>query len=296
MKYDKIVEYAKICKDNVEKRHKLGVTSKWAYYFARSIIDPKKDIPKTEFTTASSPSGNNFNKSVKKSEYVDMAKRLVKYVDKNKRLPNYITYGNYKVRVRDYAYLFADAVARKNPNTAKLNSDLFASPKKYGHSKKSGCDNMGQNTGYYCGVHSLQEVIRNLYNIVVPQSTLASWCGTTTSGTSHQGLETGVAVFNKKYNKNLKVAWKNFSDLGWKGIKEIVDSKDKDCIIHNLYRNQYGHYEVINDVSSNINVQNSLGNKCGSCYCGYIEYRTQAEFRSYINGISQKSIMVLTRG
>jgi len=30
--------------------------------------------------------------------------------------------------------------------------------KKYGHSNKKGCDNMGQNTSYYCACHSFQEV------------------------------------------------------------------------------------------------------------------------------------------
>jgi hypothetical protein len=155
---------------------------------------------------------------------------------------------------------------------------------------------MGQNTSYFCACHSFQEVVRNLYGIVIPQKTIASWMGTTTDGTSHEGINTGVAIFNKKYNKKLKIEWKNFSDIGWNGIKKICESKNQDCLIHNLYRNKWGHYETVNSVSSNVNVQNSLGNKCGSCYCGYIEYRTQTEFRSYINGISQKSVAVFTRG
>lgn len=168
--------------------------------------------------------------------------------------------------------------------------------KKYGHATKTGCDNMGQNTGYYCGVHSLQEVFRNLTGKIVPQSTIAKWAGTTTSGTGHSGLETAVAMFNKKYKAKLTVQWKNFSEIGWDGINKIVKSKNQDCVIHNLYRNQYGHYEVVNGVGSvNINVQNSLGSKCNKgCYCGYIEYRTKNTFKSYINGISQKSVMVIT--
>ena len=193
-----------------------------------------------------------------------------------------------------FKYSDVSNTASKTTNTTKNTSQSTSSNKKYGHSKKSGCEIMGQNNGYYCGCHSLQEVFRNLTGIVVPQSTIASWAGTTTSGTDHYGLDTAVAIFNRKYDKNLKVSWRNFSDLGWTGIKKIVDSNNQDCVIHNLYRNQWGHYEVVNDVSSNVNVQNSLGSYCGSCYCGYIEYRTQSEFRSYISGISQKSIMVIT--
>ena len=185
----------------------------------------------------------------------------------------------------------------KNPSKIKVTYEPYKAPyKKYGHATKHGCDNMGQNNGHNCGPHGLQEVIRNLTGKVIPQKTIAAVCGTTSDGTDHQGLATFVAWFNKKYGFNLKVEWKNFSELGWSGIKKIVDSTNKDCIIHNNYRNRWGHYEVINKVSDgNIKVQNSLGDYCsGSCYCGYVEDRTPAEFKSYINGISQKSVMVIT--
>ena len=294
--YKKITDKAKTCKNNIEKKGKLGVNSKWSYYFAKSIITPNKDVKKISFNKAESSTGNSFNKSIKKAEYTDMAKRLIKFVEKNKQLPNYVSYGNYKISVKGYTYLFANAIVNKYPSTVKYNTNYFVSQKKYGHATKSGCDNMGQNTGYYCACHSLQEVIRNLYGIVVPQKTIASWAGTTSAGTSHQGIRSAVAMFNKKYAQSLKIEEVSFGDLGWKGIKKIVDSKDKDCIIHNLYRRQYGHYEVVNNVSSNVTVQNSLGSSCGACYCGYIEYRTQSEYNTYISGISQKSILVFTRG
>lgn len=171
--------------------------------------------------------------------------------------------------------------------------------KKYGHAKKNGCDNMGQNTGYFCGVHSLQEIFRNLTGIVVPQSTIARWAGTTSAGTSHQGLETAVAKFNKTYKTNLTVQWKNHSDIGWDGVQKVIKSKNQDLLIHNLYRRNgnsgTGHYEVVNSVGSvNVAVQNSLGSKCAKgCYCGYVETRSRATFKYYIQGISQKSVMII---
>ena len=156
---------------------------------------------------------------------------------------------------------------------------------------------MGQNNGVYCGPHSLQECIRNLTGKVISQSTLASWAGTGSGGTDHQGLETAVAKAAKELGVKLTCKWYSFSELGWSGIKKILASQNQDCVIHNLYRNQWGHYEVVNAVDGNINVQNSLGNQsCNGCYCGYIEYRTQSEFNSYISGISQKSVLVITRG
>lgn len=252
--------------------------------------------------------GNNIDEQVKKDDFFQQAKNIINYWMKhNNTIPNYVTTikTGKKVNANLYTYCFAKIlVFYKNHNKTMpltcryCSSDMKRATNttgKYGHSTKSGCDNMGQNNSVNCGPHSMQECIRNLTGIVVPQSTLASWAGTGSGGSSHAGLETAIAKFNKTYDKNLKVTWKNFSELGWNGIKKIVESKNQDCIIHSLYRNQWGHYEVVNTVSTNINVQNSLGNKCNNgCYCGYIEYRTQSTFRSYIGGISQKSIMVIT--
>lgn len=326
MKWNTIVSNAEKVKKSVEKDKKLPSVKGYnyaelLYLFAKAVRNPNKDIADKKVSVAPNPSGNNIEKNLSKDDYQKLAKYTIEWIDDRSVCPNYTTYGSYHIRPKLQLYCYSKIIVyyyehsntlpltcwfktkditntqSTSTNTNKSSQTSTSTNKKYGHATKSGCDNMGQNTDYYCGVHSLQEVIRNLYNIVVPQKTLASWAGTTTSGTSHQGLETAVIAFNKKYNKNLKVTWKNFSDIGWNGIKKVIDSKNQDCIIHNLYRNKWGHYEVINNVSSNITVQNSLGNYCSNgCHCGYIEYRTQSEFRSYINGISQKSIMVLTRG
>ena len=322
MKWKSIVTNAETVMKGIKKTKKIpGVKgynyAELIYIFSKAVQNPNKDVADKKVSVAPNPSGNTINKNLTKKEYLELAKNTVKWIDDRGVAPNYNVYQKYHVRPRLLLYCLCKIIVYydEHSNTMPLtcwfkntdvedtkssssggNKSSSTSTSKYGHAKKSGCDNMGQNNGYYCGCHSLQEVIRNLYGIVVPQSTIASWAGTTTAGTGHEGLNTAVVAFNKKYNKNLLVSWKNFSDLGWAGIKKIVDSKNQDCIIHCLYRNRWGHYEVINDVSSNINVQNSLGSYCGSCYCGYIEYRTQAEFRSYISGISQKSIMVLTRG
>lgn len=106
-------------------------------------------------------------------------------------------------------------------------------------------------------------------------------------------LKTGV---------NLTGKWVNFSELGWSGIKRIVNSTNQDCIIHNLYRRNgnygFGHYEVVNKIYNGYcDVQNSLGDHCNNgCYCGYIEERDLSTFKYYIDGISQKSVFVVTRG
>ena len=66
---------------------------------------------------------------------------------------------------------------------------------------------------------------------------------------------------------------------------------------HLLYRNKWGHYEPIKSVGDYLKILNSLGDSCGgSTYCGYIETRSKSEQKSYISGISQKSVAVLTNG
>lgn len=289
------------------------------HILAKSVANIGKDITVIKVNKAPDKTGETVKLDLSKTEYLKEAKEYYQFIEEKGRLPNYssikgkkvkqrvmiyslakilVWYGDHKKTLPDTCRFYTSETVKKTSTTKTTTKTTTTNAKKkYGHATKSGCDQRGQNNGYYCGCHSLQEVFRNLTGKVVPQKTIASVCGTTTSGTDHDGLNTCVAWFNKKYGFNLKVEWKNFSDLGWSGVKKIVNSDNKDCVIHNLYRNKWGHYEVINSISdSNIKVQNSLGDKCSSgCYCGYVENRPPATFRNYIAGISQKSVMVITK-
>lgn len=172
------------------------------------------------------------------------------------------------------------------------------------HWTSSGCGKLGQKTAYTCGPHSIFQNDAKMNIDSISENTIASWAGTTTAGTGHQGLETALQMVAQKTGQKISVEWKNFSDLGktinerFKALGEIIEQPNKGVIVHNLYRNKYGHYEVIREINTNNNtckVLNSLGNRCGyPCYCGYIETRSFSTFASYIGGISQKSIMILT--
>lgn len=299
--YDEIVKIAKKQLKSVKEENKLAHSYKWAYYFACSIVNPKKNIKSIKFSKSKTPSGDKFKKNIPINFIVNWSKQLIPYVQENHKMPSCAVYKNIHISPECYCYMLAYCVIYQFktgvlPNSVTVDTAWFKSKKKYGRASSHGCDNMGQNNGHYCGPHSIQEVIRNLTGIVVPQSTIASWAGTTTDGTDHEGLKTAIWAFNKKYGYNLSVEWFNFSDLGWEGILKILNSKNKDIIFHLLYRLKYGHYEVINKILSDyLYVQNSLGNYCDDgCYCGYVEDRSKAEHRSYIGGISQKSVMVIT--
>ena len=131
--YAAILKAAKICTTNVSKEYKLGVTTKWGYYFAKSILNPKKNIKKISFNTASKPVGTKISRQVKKTEYTDMAKRFVTYVEKHKQLPNYISLGNHQVRTRVYVLMFAKILVsysknNKFPDEVNVNYKAFTKP------------------------------------------------------------------------------------------------------------------------------------------------------------------------
>lgn len=314
--YKDIIEKAKACKNSVKKEQKLGINEKWSYYLAKSVLNPGKDITKISVTDAVAPVGTVIDTKIYEKDFKDMCKRFTKFVenDKNHRLPNYVSYKGYKVTPK----LFTEILSRifvwydsnkKMPNYASANSKVFSksssAAKKVTNGlkpylKNKGCSGMGQCTSYYCGCNSFQQAFYRLTGILVDEATIAKVAGTTTSGTDHNGLNTVVAWFNKKYKKNVKITWKNFSDLGktdaerWKKLQHYINIGA--VFIHLLYRKKWGHYEVPESVNdANLTILNSLGDKCSSSsYCGYIEYRTKAEQLSYIKGISQKSIAILT--
>lgn len=167
----------------------------------------------------------------------------------------------------------------------------------------TGCNKLGQCNKYNCSPHSIHQCNSKKNLDKYTELNIASYAGTTSKGTSHQGIETALAKLAKLFGIQIKVTWKNFSDLGsnrkerWTRLGELIERQNIGVIVHNLYRNQYGHYEVIKQINTNNNtciVLNSLGNKCTStAYCGYQETRSFSTFESYMSGISQKSLCII---
>jgi len=265
---------------------------------------------------------------VKKNTYMDMLQRFANYCAKNRRVPSNIIidgehgacsfelflycickilvyYSENKV-LPNYCIFNASNVQNTKTNTQKTQKSTstptsnctnpyVSTP----YNSKSGCDNMGQNTNYYCGVSALQKVLYK-FGIHVSQKQLASWAGTTTSGTSHQGIRTAVAQVSKKYGVKLTVKEYNFSELGFEKVAKMICKPNVDIIWHLSYRNKYGHYEKVLSIDLNkktMKIINSLGNKCANnCFCGYIETRSFEKQKQYCNGISQPSLIVITKG
>lgn len=332
VKFKTIEKISEKIKEHVEHDHKLpgSVTvdnvkydyPTCAYLIAESVVSPGKDVELLKMGKAPAKTGETVDLKLSTNEYKALAKNLITFMKPkaHRRLPNFLTCKGKKIKQRVFIYSFAkiivfyaknnrlptsckfqtsETVAKStNTSTSSKSKTSKSKKKKHGHATKNGCDNMGQNTPYYCGPHSMQEVIRNLYGIVIPQKTIASIMGTTSSGTDHQGFHTFVAWFNKKYDKKLTITEKYFSDVGVKGLKKIIASDNQDFITHIAYKLIYGHYEVANSIGdSTWNIQNSLGSKCNKgCYCGHKEPRSFSTEKAWINAkTGVKSLLIFTK-
>ena len=258
-------DYATIIKAIQDRGSKVELDSLIAEFVECAIVDNKDKTFLPNYVTCS-----DGKTKIYKDDIVDMANRVSAYEVKNGKSPNIV-------------YI-------KNKST--LNPYLT----------NQGCSGIGQCTPYYCACNSLQQAFYRLTGKLISESTIASVAGTTTAGTSHQGINTAVAWFNRTYGYNIKIEWKNFSELGdttyqrFKALKDLMPN----CALffHLLYRDSDGHYEGVKSVNldnNTLEILNSLGSRCNyPAYCGYIETRSFNAQQSYINGISQKSLAILT--
>lgn len=294
------------CKRNVENNYRIGMYPQWGYYMAKAIIKPYTNIKRiTTMKVAPKPTGDKVKMRIPKKDYMQLAKDLIYFVEKKGRMRNYLDYKGKRIRCRLYIYLFAQALDyfnqhKKFPDYIDIDYKKFypptPKPELHGYLTDEGCSELGQCNGYFCACNSLQQCFYRLTGIHVSEWEIADWAGTTEDGTDHSGIETAVAQFNRLYNKNVKIKWYNFSELGWDKCKELMS---KGAVFHHIcYRRQWGHYEVPKEVyGSTLDALNSLGDRCSyPAYCGYIENREKSEHEVYLSEISQKSVAYLYHG
>lgn len=315
----------------IPKTCTIGNTTLSAYsaaYLLSKVVQDKFQSNEVNLANVIIYDGNvkfsdTINEKIMKDDYLKMINNFIKFCITNKRVPRYITTQNSKTKVSFelYFYCLSKIVNfyKENktlPNYCTFNKTILADTKtniKPTNNSNSqsiatcqnkvnlnkGCDAMGQNNSWYCGVCALQKVLYK-FGINETQKTLAKVCGTTTSGTSHNGLRTGIAWAAKKHNVKLSVKEAYFSDYTLKQIKDIICNPKKDIILHSCYKLQYGHYEKIKSVDvdkKQFKIVNSLGNKCAlGCYCGHIEERSYATQKAYCSKTPQKSLIIVTKG
>lgn len=299
-----------------------------AYILAYAINNLGKPADVFTVNGASKSTGDAINENIVTSDYKDIAKRVANYIKTHKQCPNYATTAKSKKRLRPrvFIYMFARIIVWYNnhkslPNYANANSGYFTGSTSTAqtttnnctnpytstpHPTTPGCDGMAQNTPTWCGPSALHKGLYKFGIRDISQAQLAAWAGTGSAGTSHAGLQTAIAKVNRQKGTNITLKWYNLSDLGWKKIGELLCKPNTAVFCHILYKNggtcngsgNFGHYELLVKVNLStkyVKVLNSLGSRCGRCYCGYYQDRTMMCEERFIKGISQKSIAVLTK-
>lgn len=298
-----------------------------AYILAYAINNLGKPADVFTVKGASKSTGDTINENIMISDYKDIAKRVANYIKTNKQTPNYAmtTKSKKKLRPRVFIYMFSRIIVWYNnhkslPNYANANSEYFTGSTSTTtttnnctnpytstpHPTKPGCNGTGQNNSVCCGPSALHKALYKFGIRDITQEQLAKWAGTGSAGTSHAGLETAIAKANKQKGTNITLKFYNLSDLGWEKIGKLLCKPNVAVFCHILYKNggtcsgsgNFGHYELLVKVNLStkyVKVLNSLGSKCGRCYCGYYQDRTIKCEETFIKGISQKSIAVLTK-
>ena len=247
--------------------------------------------------------------------YMYCLSKMLVFYQKNKALPNHCEFNKSDLTVKQTTTKNTKTTSSSSTSTTKKTATSSKNTVKATVKKISkyvqtnlleniGCKGRGQCTPYYCSCNALQQMFYRLTGILVPEKTIAKWAGVTTNGVGHAGIETAVAKFNKTYKKNLKITWKNFSDFGkttkerFKNLCEIITNPKMAIFFHLLYRLLYGHYEPIKAIdmdSEMLEILNSLGTKNNDgTYQGYVEKRSFGTQQSYISGITQKSVCIIS--
>lgn len=295
---------------------------------------------------------DKINEKVLKQDYLDMTKRFINYSKKNRRVPSTILTKTSKTKVSFELFTFclckiirfykenkylpnyctfnpseitnaktSTVTSKKSSSTStsttkkttNTNSKLFVS---LPHYYSSGCNALGQCTPYYCGPHSIHQAIRKFNITKYTEKQIAAWAGTTTSGSSHNGINTAIAKIAILTGIKLKVQWKNFSDMGstqderFKNVAKILANKNKAIIWHIGYRNGgntttgtiFGHYECIDKINIGtkyVRALNSLGTKkSDGSYTGKLQdrpYKIQSNFAANTPG-NQAALCIISKG
>jgi len=148
-----------------------------------------------------------------------------------------------------------------------------------------------QDNNYFCACNIFQQIMYELYGILIGESDIAKAMGTTTNGTDHNGIINGGKAIAKQYGHSVSIEFKNYSSITEKELGELIADPNVGVFIHDLYKLTWGHYEYLIGLCLSTGIYTVANSLSG----GYIEQRSRATLKSYINGISQPSVGIVRK-
>lgn len=289
------------------------------------------------------------NVKVSESRYMDMASRFVSYSKKNNRVPSNILVtgeiGGSSFELFTYCLAKILTFFKQNhtlpkyclfnkaditPNTkTTTNTKKTAKTSTSNKPKNTNCTNpyvskphltttktgLGQNYHWDCSANSVQQALYKLSGKTIKEDALIKVGGVTTKGVGHEGINTMIAWFNKKYKTNYQVKWINFSSLAdtrdkrFEELGKIICKPDNAVITHIGYSNAggkigsqvFGHYEVLDKINTKtkyVRALNSLGNQMNkNAFYGHLQDRSfevQAHYFASTPG-GQSALCIITK-
>lgn len=136
---DSLSIIARKVKEYVEKNYEIPSElngfrhGEYTYLFCKVLITSARMLERKGVGMAKNPSGDTLAMDIYKTNYLNLAKKLVDYVETNKQLPNYITTGSIKIKANLYEYMFAKILDyyyynRELPGKVYINSNAFVKP------------------------------------------------------------------------------------------------------------------------------------------------------------------------
>lgn len=154
-----------------------------------------------------------------------------------------------------------------------------------------------QINSYFCAPVSITQVWYELFGTDESQTEISKYAGTTTDGTSHNGINTALQKLANKYNKRISIQWKNYSSMTLQELGEIVADPNRALILHVMWHNinnwndKGGHYTTL----ACVNPKKGYVYEIYSLSGPELIKRTSDYMKTVTSEISQQSVCIITK-
>ena len=154
-----------------------------------------------------------------------------------------------------------------------------------------------QINSYFCAPVSITQVWYELFGTDESQTEISKYANTTVAGTSHTGINNALQKLASKYNKKIKIEWKNYSSMTLQELAEIVADPNRALILHVMWHNlndwadKGGHYTTL----ACVNPKQGYVYEIYSLNGPELLKRTSDYMKTVTSEISQQSVCIITK-